>query len=116
MTSVVPHTRDDFTFHPSTPYGTGFEKESFPTHPKVSTTLSELITEDSRFFFEIMQIDYKFLIKSADNWLCVNSYQRGLQNVDTLNVMNDCTKRSVKQCVDFFLVHILKSIFKMFCN
>ena len=83
-------------------YSAGFGKSSFPTHLRALTTLSDLVTDESWFFFKIIQLDSTFLLGSAANRSSVNSYQRGLQNVDALNVVNGYAECSVKQCADFF--------------
>ena len=60
---------------PSNCYGARFGKPCFPINQNASITSSELITEDSWFFVEIMQIDDMFLHENAGNWSKINSYQ-----------------------------------------
>ena len=67
----------------------------------MSTSLSDLISRDSWFFFQILQIDSSFLLESLMTWSELDSYQNGLKNVWSLNVVNDCTEHGVKLTSEF---------------
>ena len=82
-------------------FGTGYGKPKFPTNISHSTTLTNLIDQDSWFFFKLLQIDSEFLALDVDTWQSTSSYQRALQNVQAINVVNDGAERAVKLSSDF---------------
>ena len=81
---------------PLSRYGTAYGKPSFPSDVCQSTKLCDLISQDSWFFFQILQIDTGFFCEKAATWPNNDSYQLGLENIDAINVANDCAKRVVK--------------------
>ena len=82
-------------------FETGYGKPKFPTNISHSTTLTNLIDQDSWFFFKLLQIDSEFLALDVDTWQSTSSYQRALQNVQAINVVNDGAERAVKLSSDF---------------
>ena len=86
---------------PSGRHGTGFGKPNFPSTLNATTTLTDLITEDSWFLFHILQIDSDFLHEGSHTWQDIHSYQQGHQKVNAINVINDCAERGVKLTTDF---------------
>ena len=86
---------------PSGRHGTGFGKPNFPRTLNATTTLTDLITEDSWFLFHASQIDSGFLHKGSHTWQDIGSYQQGQEKVNAINVINDCAERGVKLTTDF---------------
>lgn len=82
-------------------YGTSYGKPNFPSDITETTSLSELITQDSWFFFQIFEINSEFLHENAAVWSDMGSYQQSLENIDALNVVNDSAERAVKLTTDF---------------
>ena len=88
---------------PKNRFGTGFGKPKFPTATRIteSTTLADLVAQDSWFLLNSLQIDHEFLKEPAETWSHSTSYQASLKNIDALNVVNDCAERGVKLSSDF---------------
>ena len=86
---------------PSNRFGTGFGKPSFPDKVTVSSKLSDFITEDSWFFFYILQMDDDFLAAPVSDWPSFDSYSVASTNVKAINVTNDVAERTVKLATDF---------------
>jgi len=86
---------------PCSRHGTGFGR---PNHPKSidrSTSLSDLITKDSWFTMQLLDIDHEFLSQDVGSWEQASSYQSSKANATSLNVVNDSAERGVKLSSDF---------------
>ena len=55
-------------------YGTAYGKPSFPSDVCQSTKLCNLISQDSWFFIQILQIDTGFIFEKAGAWPNNDSY------------------------------------------
>ena len=86
---------------PQNRFGTGFGKPNFPTDITLSTTLADLVGEDSWFLFHTLQLDPAFLELDVEAWPDSEAYQSALTNIGALNVINDCAERGVKLSSDF---------------
>ena len=86
---------------PLSRYGTAYGKPSFPSDVCQSTKLCDQISQDFWSFFQTLQIDTAFLREKAATWPNNDSYQQGLENIDDINVVNDCAERVVKPSTDF---------------
>ena len=75
--------------------------ERIPAQCTESTGLSDLVTEDSWYTMGLHQIDTTFLEEPVDSWSELPAYQASLANINSLNVINDCTERGVKLSSDF---------------
>lgn len=82
-------------------YGTGFGKPEFPSDISESTTPADLVSRDSWFTMNILEINHEFLTEPVEAWPESAAYQASLANVDALNVINDCAERGVKLSSDF---------------
>jgi len=82
-------------------YGTGFGKPKFPSNISESTTLADLVSKDSWFTMNILEINHEFLSEPVEAWPESAAYQASLSNIDALNVINDCAERGVKLSSDF---------------
>lgn len=82
-------------------FGTGFGKPRFPEDINKSTTLADLISQDSWFTLQLLQINTEFLTEKVDNWPHSPAYQSSAVNVEAINVVNDCAERGVKLSSDF---------------
>ena len=82
---------------------TGFGKPKLTTATRIteSTTLADLVAQDSWFLLNSLQIDHEFLKEPAETWSHSTSYQASLKNIDALNVVNDCAERGIKLSSDF---------------
>ena len=82
-------------------FGTGFGKPKFLTGINRSTTLADLVSQDSWFTLQILEIDHEFLAEDVGSWSNSVAYQASVVNVDAMNVVNDCAERGVKLSSDF---------------
>ena len=96
---VKPHEHIHAPFHR---YGTGFGKPTFPKNISLSTTLADLVTEDSWFIFTLLQLDDDtFLNNEVESWPSNVAFNSALENTAAINVVNDCAERGVKLSSDF---------------
>jgi len=82
-------------------FGTGFGKPKFPTGINRSTMLADLVSQDSWFTLQILEIDHEFLAEDVGSRSNFAAYQASVVNVDAMNVVNDCAERGVKLSSDF---------------
>ena len=86
---------------PQNRFGMGFGKPKFPERIELSTTLSDLVGTDSWSTFYVLQLDPQFMVEKDENWTELSSYKASLNNLQAVNVVNDCDERGVKLCSDF---------------
>lgn len=72
-----------------------------PKDVKELTTLSDLVTMNSKRFFEILEIDDSFLQEDPEIWATHPAYVSGLEIVKSLVVTNDVAERGVKLVKDY---------------
>ena len=92
---------EDDIRRPYNRYGTGFGKPNFPQSIEESTSLSDLVTEDSWFTLRLLKVDHKFLTEEVESWPVSPAYNSSLANVAAVNVINDFAERGVKLSSDF---------------
>ena len=81
-------------------YGSGFGKPIFPELTE-TTTLSDLINEDSWFTAHLLKLDMSFLIEDVNMWKENNNFKSAKIIVEKLNNVNDPAERAVKLTSDF---------------
>lgn len=86
---------------PQNRFGYGHGKPTFPTAITQTTTLPDLVNQDSWFTLHVLQINPDFLTEDVNDWPNSPSYQESVANVDAINVINDCAERGVKLSSDF---------------
>ena len=91
----------DKVIAPSTRFGTGFGKPTFPDTIDQSTTLADLVGPDSWFTMGVLQIDDQFLEEPVDKWDMSAAYQASKCNISAINVVNDAAEQAVKVSSDF---------------
>lgn len=64
-------------------------------------TIASFITQDTKEFFEIMQIDTNFLETPVEDWNTDENYINGKKRCAALVVVNDVAERAVKLISDF---------------
>lgn len=88
---------------PQERFGAGFGKPKFPSTISLSSTLADLVTPDSWFIFNILDLDSGFLAEDVSQWPLSAAYQTSVVNVQAINVINDCAERGVKLSADFLV-------------
>ena len=92
---------EDSSSLPQARFGLGYGKPVFPTDIGLNTELADLVTADSWFLFESLQLQPQFLREEVMTWSSSSSYKTSLENVRAINVINDSAERGVKMCSDF---------------
>lgn len=80
---------------------TAYRPSSKPKALKKSASISNFITDGSRDFFAIMDIDTNFLQTDPALWPGSTLYEQSKQKVRALQVVNDVAERAVKLVTDF---------------
>ena len=81
-------------------FGTGFGKPTFPT-VDASTRLADLVSGDSWFMMNSLDIDTSFLELPVSEWQQTDAYIDGQRKEHSVNVVNDCAERGIKLTSDF---------------
>ena len=66
-----------------------------------SLSLSELVTGRTKIFFEILDVQLRWLEKEPDDWTTNSSYQAAKKAASSLAVVNDRAERGVKLIQDY---------------
>ena len=82
-------------------FGTGFGKPIFPTQLSASTTLADLVTQDSWFTFSLLHLQPDFLSEDVSTWEDNLSFKASKANLKAVNVVNDAAERGIKLSSDF---------------
>ena len=88
---------------PQDRYGTGFGKPKFPDTISETTRLGDLVTGDSWFIVQLLEMNMDFLDDDVDNWPGHPSFLIS-KKMTCLNVVNDSAERNVKLSSDFLIV------------
>lgn len=67
----------------------------------MTKTLADFASIDSWYTFTLLQLNAEFMIEEVVNWPKSAAYQASLNNLQSLNVVNDCAERGVKLSSDF---------------
>jgi len=86
---------------PQDRYGTGFGKPKFPDAITERTRLGDLVTGDSWFIVQLLEMDMDFLNDDIENWPGHPAFLISKEKTTCLNVVNDSAERSVKLSADF---------------
>ena len=86
---------------PADQFGIGYGKPKFPDNVVSTTRLGDLVSSDSWLFFQLLQIDVKFIQHSVVVWLSEPSYLTSKASTTALNVVNDSSERGVKLSADY---------------
>ena len=98
MLEVKP---DTFESLPEERFGNGFGKPAFPSGISLKTSLSDLVSIDSWFIFNLLKLNESFLTKPVKTWARDPTYLEAENKVSCLNVTNDAAERAVKLSFDF---------------
>jgi hypothetical protein len=96
--AVKPDTE---VLKPQTRFGMGFGKPKFPKTITLTSTLADFAGIDSWYTFHLLQLNPAFMIEDVANWPLSVAYQQSLENLQAVNVINDCAERGVKLGSDF---------------
>jgi hypothetical protein len=96
MVKAMMSYKTDFT-NPKYRFGNGFGKPKL-VHVLPSTKLSDLVNEDSWFFFKALKLDTQtdFLVTNVTEWEEIPSYKACCTVVRQLRIVNDTAERGVK--------------------
>lgn len=86
---------------PQDRYGTGFGKPKFPDTITETTRLGDLVTGDSWFIVQLLEMNMDFLDDDIENWPGHPSFLISKEKMTCLNVVNDSAERNVKLSSDF---------------
>ena len=88
------------TFEQSIPVSNKLEKPKFPEIEK-NTGLVDLVSPQSFRFFQILDLDFKWLAMNPENWEQEESFRHARDFVKTVKVTNDIAERGVKLAKDY---------------
>ncbi|KAK3929546.1 Clustered mitochondria protein-like protein [Frankliniella fusca] len=74
-----------------------------------SADLSDFVNQQTKNFFTILGVDPSFLNLPPSEWKTDPTYQRGLQTVRALEVVNDVAERAVRLTSDYNEAQLTKS-------
>ena len=95
--AVKPDTE---VLKPQTRFGMGFGKPKFPKTITLTSTLADF-AGILWYTFHLLQLNPAFMIEDVANWPLSVAYQQSLENLQAVNVINDCAERGVKLGSDF---------------
>src|SRR6218665_225947 len=86
---------------PQDRYDSGFGKPKFPDSVTATTTLVDLVGNDSWYMFETLELDSMLLNKDVSYWESSDEYLVAITSIESLNAINDGAERGVKLSSDF---------------